>query len=112
MPPTAILAMSDILALGALQAAAERGLAVPGDLSVVGFDDSAVAALATPALTTVAQPQEEKGRLAAQWLLEAIEVGRVTRTRRRREILETKLVVRESTGPTARRSFSVSKSPH
>ena len=98
-PPTAILAMSDILALGALQAAAERGLTVPGDLSVVGFDDSAVAALATPPLTTVAQPQEQKGRLAAQWLLEAIELGRVTRTRHRREILETKLVVRDSTGP-------------
>jgi DNA-binding LacI/PurR family transcriptional regulator len=98
-PPTAILAMSDILALGALQAAAERSLDVPRDLSVVGFDDSPVAALATPALTTVAQPQAEKGRLAAQWLIEAIEQGRVTRTRRRRTILDTKLVVRQSTAP-------------
>ena len=98
-PPTAILAMSDILAIGALQAAAERGIAVPGELSVVGFDDSPVAALATPALTTVAQPQAEKGRLAAKWLLEAIESGNVTRTRRRREILPTKLVERNSTGP-------------
>jgi DNA-binding LacI/PurR family transcriptional regulator len=98
-PPTAILAMSDILALGVLQAAAERGLDVPRDLSVVGFDDSPVAALATPALTTVAQPQDEKGRLAAEWLIEAIEQGRVTRTRRRRKILETTLVVRQSTAP-------------
>ena len=60
-PPTAILAMSDVLALGALQAAAELGVAVPAELSVVGFDDSPAAALATPALTTVAQPHREKG---------------------------------------------------
>ena len=97
--PTAILAMSDILALGALQAAGERGIEVPRELSVVGFDDSPVAALATPALTTVAQPQDEKGRLAAQWLIEEIERGRVTRTRRRRKILDTTLVVRQSTAP-------------
>jgi DNA-binding LacI/PurR family transcriptional regulator len=96
-PPTAILAMSDVLALGVLQAAAERGLAVPAQLSVVGFDDSAAAALATPPLTTVAQPQEEKGRLAAQWLIEAIEHGSATRDRERRTILPTKLVVRNST---------------
>jgi DNA-binding LacI/PurR family transcriptional regulator len=98
-PPTAILAMSDVLALGVLQAAAERGVAVPSELSIVGFDDSPVAALATPALTTVAQPFEEKGRLAAEWLLQAIERGRVVRDRRRRTILETKLVVRKSTAP-------------
>ena len=47
-PPTAILAMSDVLAVGALQAAAELGIAVPADLSVVGFDDSPAAALASP----------------------------------------------------------------
>lgn len=104
-PPTAILAMSDVLALGALQAAAELGVAVPRELSVVGFDDSPVAALATPPLTTVAQPQEEKGRLAAEWLLEAITDGR-PRRRRRKAILPTQLVVRESTArpPKARRA--------
>jgi DNA-binding LacI/PurR family transcriptional regulator len=97
-PPTALLAMSDVLALGALQAAAELGVRVPGDLSVVGFDDSAAAALATPALTTVAQPHEEKGRLAAEWLVEAIERGSAS-DERRRVILPTELVVRESTAP-------------
>src|SRR5262249_60520776 len=75
-PPTAILAMSDVLALGALQAAAELGIAVPAQLSVVGFDDSPAAKLAVPALTSVAQPHEEKGRLAAEWLIGAIESGR------------------------------------
>lgn len=98
-PPTAILAMSDVLALGALQAATELGIAVPAELSVVGFDDSPGAALATPALTTIAQPHEEKGRLAAEWLIKAIESGSSSPGRRRRAILPTDLVVRESTAP-------------
>jgi DNA-binding LacI/PurR family transcriptional regulator len=102
-PPTAILAMSDVLALGALQAAAERGVAVPADLSVVGFDDSPAAMLANPPLTTIAQPHEEKGRLAAEWLIQAIERGQAPRGRRRRAILPTKLVVRESTATPPRR---------
>jgi DNA-binding LacI/PurR family transcriptional regulator len=96
-PPTAILAMSDVLATGALQAAAERGIHVPEDLSLVGFDDGPAAALTSPPLTTIAQPHEEKGRLAAEWLLEEI-VSRQPR-KPRRAILPTKLVVRESTGP-------------
>jgi len=101
-PPTAILAMSDVLGVGALQAAAERGIAVPSHLSVVGFDDHPAAALATPALTTVAQPFEEKGRLASQWLLDAIEREGPSRGRRQRAILPTKLVIRNSTAPPAR----------
>src|SRR5205823_3123144 len=68
-PPTAILAMSDILAIGALEAAAELEIRVPEQLSVVGFDDGPTAEHAAPPLTTVAQPNEEKGRLAAQWLM-------------------------------------------
>ena len=98
-PPTAILAMSDILALGALEAAAEAGVAVPEQLSVVGFDDGPAAQHAAPPLTTVAQPHEEKGRLAAQWLLEDIAQGAAPA--RREQILPTELVVRESTGPAS-----------
>jgi DNA-binding LacI/PurR family transcriptional regulator len=94
-PPTAVLAMSDILALGALEAASELGVEVPEQLSVVGFDNGPVAEHAAPPLTTVAQPHEEKGRLAAQWLLEDIERGAAPK--RREEILPTELVVREST---------------
>ena len=97
-PPTAILAMSDILAIGALEAAAELGVAVPAELSVVGFDDGPAAEHATPPLTTVAQPNEEKGRLAAGWLMEDIERGSGP-ARRREEILPTELVVRDSTAP-------------
>jgi DNA-binding LacI/PurR family transcriptional regulator len=101
-PPTAVLAMSDILALGALEAATEVGVSVPGELSVVGFDGSPTAQHSTPPLTTVAQPQEEKGRLAAQWLMEEIG-GERPADGRRRAILPTELVVRESTAPPSRR---------
>jgi DNA-binding LacI/PurR family transcriptional regulator len=97
-PPTAILAMSDILALGALEAADELRLAVPEELSIVGFDDSPAAVLAKPALTTVAQPHEEKGRVAAEWLLQAIERKEPVPDNRRL-ILPTELVVRDSAGP-------------
>jgi DNA-binding LacI/PurR family transcriptional regulator len=96
-PPTAILAMSDILAFGALEAAAEHGVPVPSKLSVVGFDDTPGAAHATPPLTTVAQPHEEKGRLAAEQLIDAIE-RRGTREPSR-TLLPTELVVRDSTAP-------------
>ena len=98
-PPTAILAMSDVLAFGALQAAAELGVPVPGRLSVVGFDDNPPAALATPPLTTIAQPHEEKGRRAAGMLVQAIGRGGVRRATR--TILPTDLVVRQSTAPPA-----------
>ena len=96
-PPTAILAMTDALALGVLQAAAELEIAVPRELSVAGFDDSPAAALAHPPLTTVAQPHEEKGRLAAEWLIRDIARGRAPGRRRRHALLPTELVVREST---------------
>jgi DNA-binding LacI/PurR family transcriptional regulator len=100
-PPTAILAMSDILALGALDGAVEAGVSVPSELSVVGFDDSPAAPHATPPLTTVAQPQEEKGRLAARWLMDEIEHGGTPPAQPKRAILPTELVVRESTAPHA-----------
>src|SRR5262249_9967722 len=98
-PPTAILAMSDVLAIGALQAATELGVAVPEAVSLVGFDDSPSAALATPPLTTVAQPHEEKGRLATERLLEAIRHRTDSGNQVARQILPTELVVRASTAP-------------
>ena len=63
--PTAVLCHSDVLALGVLRAAEELGLAVPGDLSVVGFDDSPLARRVRPALTTVRQDVDAKGKAAA-----------------------------------------------
>ena len=98
-PPTAILAMSDILAIGALEAAAELEVSVPAELSIVGFDDSPAALHANPPLTTVAQPHEEKGRLATRWLLEEVDRGEGPSGPPRRAILPTQLIVRDSTGP-------------
>ena len=68
--PTAILAMSDELAIGVLLASRERGIDVPAALSVVGFDDAPSAAISTPPLTTVHQPLVDKGRAAARLLLD------------------------------------------
>ncbi len=69
-PPTAVLAANDILAIGALQAAHESGLSVPDQLSIVGIDDIFAASATTPSLTTVAKPQYEIGRQAAEFLLD------------------------------------------
>lgn len=92
-PPTGILAMSDQLAFGVLRAAASRGLAVPGDLSVVGYDD--VPAAAELGLSTVRQPTVEKGRLAGELLLAAL-AGEQPESP---PPLPTELVVRASSGP-------------
>ena len=90
--PTALLAMSDELALGVLDVAAELELDVPRELSVVGYDD--IPAAAAAALTTVRQPLVEKGRAAGRMLLEALEGGTPADV-----ALPTELVVRGSSRP-------------
>lgn len=69
---TALFAFNDISAMGAIRALREAGLRVPGDVSVVGFDDIQSAAYQNPALTTVRQPLREMGRIAAETLLRRI----------------------------------------
>ena len=98
-PPTAIFAFNDTMAIGAMQAARERGLEIPDDLSIVGFDDTEEALIAVPALTTVRQPLAEMGRTAVSLLLRQLENRRFEPLRVE---LETKLVVRDSTGCLAR----------
>ena len=93
--PTAILAMSDLLAFGVMEEAAELGLAVPGDLSVVGFDDVPEAARSNPPLTTVHQPHIEKGLKAGRLLISRLRGEGPAHP----EILPTRLVVRGSTAP-------------
>ena len=91
--PTAILALSDQLALGAIEAAKERELAVPEDVSVVGFDDVAPAETSTPPLTTVHQDHAEKGLLAGRILTAQL----CAEDGQNPELLPTRLVVRGST---------------
>jgi LacI family transcriptional regulator len=93
-PPTAIFAGSDQQAFGVYEAARQRRLRIPQDLSVIGFDDLRVTRWASPPLTTVRQPLAEMGRTAAQMLGELIE--NVTLRTNRIE-LSTELIVREST---------------
>ena len=96
--PTAIFASNDLMAIGCIGAAGSMGLRVPQDLSVVGFDDIALAAYTNPPLTTVAQPKHEAGRLAANLLLERVQGHR---SLPRRERLLTTLCVRQSACPPA-----------
>ena len=95
-PPTAIFAFNDTLAIGAMRSARGRGLRLPEDLSIVGFDDVKYTTVVTPTLTTVRQPLGEMGRTAVSLLLRLLD-------RRRFETLHielpTRLVVRESTAP-------------
>ena len=95
-PPTAIFAFNDDIAIGAIQAARARGLRVPEDLSVVGFDDVEHATIVTPALTTVRQPLAEMGRTAVSLLSRLME--RQSFEAMHVE-LATRLVVRDSTAP-------------
>lgn len=98
--PTAVLAFSDVSAFGVLAAARELGIGVPEDLSVVGFDDSPGAAFSVPPLTSVRQDVLAKGRAAAKELTAAIAArsrSSTARSRARRIVLPTELVVREST---------------
>ncbi len=94
--PSAIFAANDVIALGVLEAAEELDLSVPGDLSLVGYDDIAYASLPRIQLTTVAQPALEMGRIAGDWLLSVI-AGR--RSRALHRVLEPRLVVRSTTAP-------------
>jgi DNA-binding LacI/PurR family transcriptional regulator len=95
--PTAVIVYNDIMALGALHAARAQRLRVPEDVSVIGFDDIAMAAHADPPLTTLAQPKYRMGRLAMQ-LLRRIIQGQPS-PGEGYTLMESPLIVRESTGP-------------
>lgn len=94
-PPTAIFAAADYTAIGAIKAIQERGLRVPGDVAVVGFDDIQMASMVHPALTTVRQDKEGLGREAGEALIRLIEEPDA---RPPVVTLPTELVVRESCG--------------
>jgi len=100
-----VFASNDLMALGAIEALHARGRTVPGDVSVVGFDDSSVGQVARPALTSVRQPIEEMAAEMARILLEAIaEPGR----RLTSVVFEPALIVRASSSPPPRSAASAS----
>jgi len=92
IPPTAVFVASDVVAFGAVQAIQARGLHIPDDIAVVGFDDVPLASFCTPPLTTVRMPAVEMGRQAGALLVERI-AGKVTD---QHLWLETELVIRAS----------------
>ncbi|WP_206475784.1 LacI family DNA-binding transcriptional regulator [Microbacterium sp. KRD172] len=97
--PTAVLCANDLLALGVLLSAQRRGLDVPGDVSLVGYDDVEFVEALRPALTTVRQPSFEVGVVAAEMLLRGSGSRRMTGER---ALLSPQLVVRQSSGPAPR----------
>jgi LacI family transcriptional regulator len=95
-PPTAIFAFNDEAAIGAMIAARARGLRIPEDISIIGFDDTLPARLAVPPLTTIRQPLAELGRTAVSLLNRLVNNQRVEVLRVE---LHTKLILRASTAP-------------
>ena len=95
-PPTAIFCFNDNMAVGAMQTARARGVGVPEDLSIVGFDDLEEAEIVTPALTTIRQPLAEMGRIAVSLLMRLLDNQRLEALHVE---LGTRLVVRDSTAP-------------
>jgi LacI family transcriptional regulator len=94
-PPTAFFAMNNLIVVGVLQALAERGKSVPGDVAMAGFDDFALAALLRPRLTVVRHSAADLGRAAALLLFDRIQTPGLPP---RRVMLPAELVVRESCG--------------
>ncbi|WP_085524609.1 LacI family DNA-binding transcriptional regulator [Tuberibacillus sp. Marseille-P3662] len=94
-PPTAVFAANDEMAMGAIKAAHNRGVHIPNDLSIVGFDDIKFSSVMEPGLTTIAQPMFDMGKKAMTLLLERMNG---TTIMDQKVILPTKLVVRESSG--------------
>jgi DNA-binding LacI/PurR family transcriptional regulator len=101
---TAVVAFDDLTALGAIRALRQAGRQVPEDCSVIGFEDVHHAAVSTPGLTTIRQPMEQMGSLAAGWVLEALDTPKPPQPAARHPILSAnlhllppELVVRGST---------------
>jgi LacI family transcriptional regulator len=95
-PPTAVVCTTDHLATGVLHAAADLGISVPGEISVVGFDDIPMASYTVPSLTTVHMPVQEMTEIAARLAMDDAEAG-ADETDRNFVVAPT-LVVRKSTG--------------
>jgi DNA-binding LacI/PurR family transcriptional regulator len=96
-PPTAVICFNDLTAMGVIHALSQASKKVPRDCSVIGFDDLELAAYYCPPLTTVRQPSYRLGQSAMQMMMQLIQRGSAPQS----ELLPTKLVVRETTGPAS-----------
>jgi LacI family transcriptional regulator len=96
---TAVLCFNDISAIGSIRALHDAGLKVPADVSVLGFDDIQAASYIIPSLTTIRQPLQQMGALAASSLLKKLAQEKLPDTLK----VDPELIVRESTGPMTRR---------
>ena len=94
--PDGVLATSDPKAMGVIRAIHDAGLQVPGDISVMGFDNLDFSSMTDPPLTTVAQPFYEMGVRACQRLIQLIEKGRNANTKAKIDVLPAELVIRKS----------------
>ena len=93
--PTAVFAANDTIAIGVMAAINQKGLRIPKDIAVAGYDDIPVAAYTTPPLTTVRQSAVESGALAGEMLIQLV---RGEKPKERVEKLEAELVIRDSCG--------------
>jgi LacI family transcriptional regulator len=93
-PPTAIFALTDVTAVGVMHGVAEAGFSVPGDVSVLGYDDLPIASYMMPPMTTIAQPHVEMANVAVDLLMR--QLGDMS-LQPETAVLETKLIVRAST---------------
>ena len=93
--PSAVFVCSDMMAIGAIRGALQLGIRVPADLSLVGFDDIALAHAMSPALTTMAQPVPDMARSATELLIQRMK-GELGCENRQRIVLPARLVIRDS----------------
>jgi LacI family transcriptional regulator len=99
--PTGLVCSNDCYALGVIRAASNVGISIPEKLSVVGFDDTEVGAMVTPALTTICVPQSQMGQQAARQLMIAVQMDAPERTHGCETRIKTSLILRQSTGPAS-----------
>jgi LacI family transcriptional regulator len=100
---TAVLAYNDLMAIGLMRAAQESGLDVPGELSIIGFDDIFGSDFTSPQLSTVRTPLGAIGDRAVRLMMQLLDEDTAVPVRRESEVhLVTELVVRGSTGPAGR----------
>ena len=106
-PPTAVFCYNDMTALGALRVARTKGIRVPEDISLVGFDDLFIASYTEPPLTTIRQPKRQMGRRAMELLLQLLKGENSQQT----IWMQGELILRDSTAPPREEGADVHPRP-